>query len=144
MKIVFDTTILVRANERTNGLARELLMNVVGSDHRLLLSNEILHELAKVLRYRRLQDFYGLTEDLVFNYVQFLRLSSEIVMLDPLVLTPIRDVNDVIVMQTAIIGEADVLCTNDQDFFELPASDYCRKMGIDVLDDIGLMRRLRS
>ena len=81
---------------------------------------------------------------MVFNYVQFLRLSSEIVMLDPLVLTPIRDVNDVIVMQTAIIGEADVLCTNDQDFFELPASDYCRKMGIDVLDDIGLMRRLRS
>jgi len=35
--------------------------------------------------------------------------------LNPLVASPIRDVNDIIVMQTAIIGEADILCdyTND-------------------------------
>jgi predicted nucleic acid-binding protein len=38
VKIVLDTTILVRANERSHGLARELLMRIVGSDHRLLLS----------------------------------------------------------------------------------------------------------
>src|SRR6266536_2711095 len=63
-----------------------------------------------VLRYPRLQAFYNLPENLVFDYVDFLRRSSEIVTLDPLVTAPIRDVNDVIVMQTAIIGEADILC----------------------------------
>ena len=67
MKIVLDTTILVRANERSHGLARELLLNVVESKHTLLFSNEMLHELARVLRYPRLQAFYDLTENLVFK-----------------------------------------------------------------------------
>jgi putative PIN family toxin of toxin-antitoxin system len=125
-------------------LPRELLTNIVEGEHHLLLSNEMLHELAKVLRYPRLQEFYGLTENLVYNYVKFLRQSSEIVILDPLVMAPIRDVNDLIVMQTAIIGEADILCTKDDDFFELRAGEYLLKMGISVLDDITLMHRLRS
>jgi predicted nucleic acid-binding protein len=68
VKIVLDTTILVRANERSHGLARELLLNVVESKHTLLLSNEMLHELARILRYPRLQAFYDLTENLVFDY----------------------------------------------------------------------------
>jgi putative PIN family toxin of toxin-antitoxin system len=144
VKIVLDTTILVRATERSHGLARELLTNIVEGEHRLLLSNEMLHELARVLRYPRLRDFYGLTEDLVFDYIKLLRRSSEIVTLDPLVIAPIRDVNDIIVMQTALIGEAEILCSNDDDFFEHPASEYLHKMGIAVLDDIALMHRLRS
>ena len=49
MKIVLDTTILVRANEHSHGLARELLLNVVESKHTLLLSNEMLHELDQYL-----------------------------------------------------------------------------------------------
>jgi hypothetical protein len=53
-------------------------------------------------------------------------------------------VNDVIVMQTALIGEADILCTKDDDFFEKPAGEYLNKMGIKVMDDIALMKRLRS
>ncbi len=144
MKIVLDTTILVRAHERSHGLARELLLKVVGSNHALLLSNKILHELARVLRYPRLQAFYGLTENLVFDYVNFLRGASEIVDLNPIVAAPIRDVNDIIVMQTAIIGEADVLCTSDGDFFDETAREYLDKLGIVVLDDISLMHRLRS
>ncbi len=144
MKIVLDTTILVRATERSHGLARELLTTIVEGEHRLLLSNEMLHELARVLRYPRLREFYGLTEGLVFDYVNFLRRSAEIVTLDPLVIVPIRDVNDIIVMQTALIGEAEILCSNDGDFFERPASEYLHRMGIAVLDDIALMHRLRS
>jgi putative PIN family toxin of toxin-antitoxin system len=118
VKIVLDNTILVRANERSQGLARELLIDIVEGEHRLLLSNEMPHELARVLRYPRLLKFFGLTEEMVFDYVTFLRQSSEIVTLDPLVAAPIRDVNDIIVMQTAIIGEAEMLCTKDEDFFE--------------------------
>jgi putative PIN family toxin of toxin-antitoxin system len=106
VKIVLDTTILVRSNERSQGLARELLLTIIESKHKLLLSNEMLHELARVLRYPRLRAFYDLPESLVFDYVNFLRQSAEIVTLDPLVAAPIRDVNDIVVMQTAIIGEA--------------------------------------
>jgi hypothetical protein len=86
---------------------------------------------------------HDLPESLVFDYLNFLRQSAEIVTLEPLVAAPIRDVNDIVVMQRAIIGEADMLCTKDEDFFEKPASEYLSKMGIVVVDDISLMRRLR-
>jgi hypothetical protein len=66
------------------------------------------------------------------------------VTLDLLLAAPIRDVNDIIVMQTAIIGEADILCTRDEDFFEKPAGEYLSEMGIALVDDISLMHRLRS
>ena len=140
MKIVLDTAILVRANEHTHGLARELLLTIIKSGHTLLLSNEMLHELARVLRY----PFYTLSESLVFDYVNLLRSSAEIIALNPLISAPIRDLNDVIVMQTAIIGEADILCTKDEDFFQDPARAYLSKLDIEVLDDISLMLRLRS
>ena len=144
MKIVLDNTILVRAHEQAHGLGRELLTSLIESKHVLLLSNEMLHELARVLRYPRLQEFFGLTEDLVYNYVTFLRRSAEIVTLTPLLTAPIRDVNDVIVVQTAIIGEADIICTNDEDFFQRPIAQYLSNHGISVLDDVALMHRLRS
>ena len=63
MRIVLDTTILVRATENSHGLARELLLNIVACRHNLLLSAEMLYELARVLRYPRLRAFYGLSED---------------------------------------------------------------------------------
>ena len=98
----------------------------------------MLHELARVLRYPRLRAFYDLSETLVYEYISYLRSSSEIVELNPLVMAPIRDVNDLIVMQTAIIGEADVLCSKDDDFFAIHAAEYLNKMGIAVMDEIAL------
>jgi putative PIN family toxin of toxin-antitoxin system len=144
VKIVLDNTILVRAHERAHGLGRALLTSLIESQHVLLLSNEMLHELARVLRYRRLQEFFGLTEDFVYDYVASLRRSAEIVTLNPLQTAPIRDVNDVIVVQTAIIGEAEIICTKDEDFFEKPIAQYLSNHGISVLDEIALMERLRS
>jgi putative PIN family toxin of toxin-antitoxin system len=142
VRIVLDTTVLVRANEHSQGPARDLLLGIIDGEHNLVLSNEMLHELARVLRYPRLQALYGLSEHHIYEYIGLLRHSAEIVVLSPLLITPIRDVNDVIVMQTAIIGEADVLCTNDHDFFEAPAAEYLQQIGIAVVDDIALMQRL--
>jgi predicted nucleic acid-binding protein len=108
----------------------------------LLLSNEMLYELARVLRYPRMLALHGLSEKRIYDYVGFLREAAEIVVPNPLMVTPIRDVN--VVMQTAVIGEADILCTKDRDFFEPPAEGFLRKAGIAVLDDISLMRQLGS
>ena len=144
MKIVLDTSILVRANEHSHGIARDLLFRIIEDRHTLLISNEMLHELSRVLRYPRLQAVYHLSEDLIYGYVAFLRLNSRNVELDPLIPAPIRDVNDIVVMQTAIIGEADILCSGDDDFFERPARDYLGEMGIIVVDDVTLIRRLRA
>jgi putative PIN family toxin of toxin-antitoxin system len=118
VRIVLDTTILVRANDSSTGLARQLLISLLKTGHTLVVSGEILHEVAKVLRCPRFRMFHKLTEDGIYQYIGFLREVAEIVTLDLTLTVPIRDVNDIIVAQTAILGEAAVLCTMDQDFFD--------------------------
>ncbi len=144
MRIVLDTTILVRATENSHGLARDLLLNVVATKQELLLSNEMLYELAKVLRYPRLRTLYGLSETRIYDFIGFLREVAEIVPLNPMVSVPIRDVNDMIVLQTAVIGEANILCSRDEDFYDPVTVGFLNKAGITVVDDVSLIQRLRS
>jgi hypothetical protein len=51
--------------------------------------------------------------------------------------------SDVVVMQTAITGEADFLCTRDQDFYAPEVLTYLEGMGARVLDDVALVHRSR-
>jgi putative PIN family toxin of toxin-antitoxin system len=143
VRIVLDTTILVRANESSQGLARQLLLDIVAGRHALLLSSEILYELARVLRYPRMQALHGLPESRIYDYIGFLREVSELVTLNPLLSIPIRDVNDIVVVQTALIGEADVICTKDDDFYDPGITRFLTRVGISVMDDITLMQRMR-
>ncbi len=57
MRVVLDTTILVRSNDSSTGLARQLLLTLLKVGHTLVVSSEMLHEAAKVLRYPRFQKF---------------------------------------------------------------------------------------
>lgn len=70
MRVLLDVNILVRANERSPGPARALLLSLIEQGHTLLLSGEMLVELAEVLRYPRLQALYGFSEDQIYAYVQ--------------------------------------------------------------------------
>lgn len=144
MRIVLDNTILVRANESSQGLARQLLLKIVTSPHRLLLCNEMLFELAKVLRYPRMQALHGLPEHRIYDYIGFLRQISELVPVNPLLIVPIRDVNDIVVVQTAVLGAADVICTTDDDFYDPSITRFLNQQEIAVMDDIALIQRLRS
>jgi len=71
-------------------------------------------------------------------------MAAEMVALDPLTRTPIRDRNGIFVLQTALSGEADVLCSGDRNFFEPPASIFLASCGIEVLTDAQLMRKLKG
>jgi len=144
VRIVLDTTILVRANESSQGLARQLLLEIVASRHKLLLCSEILYELARVLRYPRMQALHGLPETRIYDYIGFLREVSELVTTNPLLSVPIRDVNDIVVVQTALIGEADVICTKDDDFYDPGLTRFLTGVGISVMDDVTLMQRMRN
>jgi putative PIN family toxin of toxin-antitoxin system len=144
VRIVLDTTILVRATENSHGPARDLLLNIIANKQDLLLSDEMLYELARVLRNPRLQAFYGLSEARVYDFIGFLREVAEIVPLNIVLNMPIRDINDMIVLQTAVLGEADILCTRDEDFYDPVTIDFLNKTGITVMDDISLIKRLRS
>ena len=73
MRVVLDTTILVRASVSPHGLARDLLLAIITTKHPLILSNEMLHELAKVLRYPRVMAIHALPETQIYSFVEFLR-----------------------------------------------------------------------
>jgi putative PIN family toxin of toxin-antitoxin system len=118
VRIVLDVNILVRANDRAAGLARDLLRELLRQAWTVLISGEMLVELARVLRYPRLQTKFRLTETDIYDYVQFLREAAELVMPDTSLVVPIRDAADVAVVQTAIAGEADFICTIDSDFYD--------------------------
>lgn len=112
--------------------------------HRLVLSNEMITETVRVLRYPVFQDLYGLTDTDLLEYVQFLQSVSDLVILDPHHRAPfLRDPNDVDVLQTAERGEADILCTHDRDFYEDAAVlSLCTTRGIEVCTEKVLMARL--
>jgi putative PIN family toxin of toxin-antitoxin system len=133
VRIVLDSNILVRAFISSHGVAR---------DHTLILSSEILLETARVLRYPRLMAVQVESEETLYEFIGWLRNAAEIVTLEPLAHAPIRDRNDIFVLQTVLNGEADMLCSGDRDFFEPPASIFLASRGIEVLTDTQLMRRL--
>ncbi len=77
MRIVLDTNILVRANAKARGPARELLQLIVGSpEHMMLLSPFLLHELERVFSYERVRASSKLTEDEIAEYLSCLQARS--------------------------------------------------------------------
>ena len=144
MRVVLDSNILVRSFVSSRGLARDLLLATLAGGHTLILSNEMLVEVARVLRYPRLMAVHGESEGTIYDFAGWLRDAAEIIPLNPLMHAPIRDRNDIFVLQTALSGEADVVCTGDRDFFAPPASILLASYGIDILTDVALMRKLKG
>ena len=109
MRVVLDTNALIRAHGRASTRARRILEELAQGGHDLILSNEMLAEATKVLRYPRFQALYGLTDADFLDYTQFLQSISHLVALDPQYRAPLHDPNDLIAIQTAERGEADIL-----------------------------------
>jgi len=144
VKIVLDSNVLVRAFQSPGGSAAALLLEISVRRHDLILSNELLAEATKVLRYPRMQRMHGYDESDVYDFVTSLRQGAEIVVLDQVLMVRTRDADDLDVLRTAITGNADVLCTVDRDFYEWPASASLDEYGIAVATDAQLLRALRS
>jgi len=143
LRILLDVNILVRANEKARGLPRTLLTQLIAQGHTLLISSEMLVELAGVLRYPRLQALYGLTEDQIYDYILFLRQASETVILDYLLSVPMRDPKDLAVLRTAVIGEANIICTLDSDFYAVETKAFCAALRIEICTDVELAGRIK-
>ena len=86
---------------------------------------------------------HGKTEEDAYHFAAWLRHASEIVLLDLISSAPIRDPGDIFVLQTALSGDADAICTLDRDFFAPPASGFLAQRGISVLTDVQLLQRLK-
>ncbi len=149
MRVVLDTNILVRANPKVSsqGLARDLLLTIVPEPHALVLSSAILVEVQRVLTYPHVQARWPLTEETIDRYLVFLEAASALVDLPKSFPAIVSDPDDDPILQTAIVGRADILCSRDDAFQHEVVERVCSEHGIKVMDDIALkqdLRRLRS
>jgi putative PIN family toxin of toxin-antitoxin system len=147
MRFVLDTNILVRANAKARGPARELLQLIVESrDHVLLLSPFLLQELERVFSYERVRASSKLTDGEIVEYLSYLRTKgvSEIVFPGPAPRVVPADPDDDSIVHTAVMGRADALCTLNRDFFNPQVRDYCRERGVMIANDVELLILLRE
>lgn len=144
MRITLDTTILVRAHQNADGLARALLLELLSEQHTLVLSAPILDEVERVLNYPRLVKTAKLEPGQIAEYLEFLSVGSLMVDISEELVVPISDPKDVPVIQTAVTGKADILCTLDTHFYAPPVLEFCETHGIRVLKDLELVRLIRG
>ncbi|HKQ85171.1 MAG TPA: putative toxin-antitoxin system toxin component, PIN family [Candidatus Acidoferrales bacterium] len=139
MRIVFDTNVLLRAHPRATGPARRAFLQAVDRGHVIISSFFILGELARVLKYPRVLRAFHLTAARADQFVAEVEELSKIVVPADVPGLRLRDETDRPVVGTAVGGNAEVLCTCDDDLFEPYVADFCAKQGIRILTDMGLL-----
>jgi putative PIN family toxin of toxin-antitoxin system len=145
VRVVLDTNILIRANPTVSpqGLARDLLLTVLSGAHVLVLSSAILDEVQRVLNYPHVQARWALPAEVIAQYVFFLQDVGFVVDLPKIFPAVVSDPDDDLVLQTAISGQADVLCSRDGAFRSENVGRVCATHGIRLVDDISLLQELR-
>jgi putative PIN family toxin of toxin-antitoxin system len=145
MRIVLDSNVLARAARPVPGPAREVLIRSTENPHVLLLSAFMVSELRRVLRYERVRKMHGLDDDGIERFVLKTESAALIVALPGTSQQAIvvNDPQDDPIVHTAVAGEADALCTRDRHLHHSAVTEYCRIHGIEVLDDVELLARLR-
>ena len=145
MRVVLDSNILVRANPTVSpqGLARDLLLTIAFGPHVLVLSPAILTEVKRVLTYPRVQARWPLSDEVIDKYLEFLGAVGFLVELPTASPRIVSDPDDDPILQTAILGRADILCTRDEAFHHRVVEEVCSAHGLRVVDDIAFLQELR-
>jgi uncharacterized protein len=110
----------------------------------LVLSAAILVEVRRVLSYPRVQARWPLTREAIEQYLVFLEAAGVLAEL-PEGVPPavVSDPDDDPILQTAIVGRADILCTRDEAFRHAVVEKVCTAHGIKIPDDAALLQELR-
>lgn len=143
MRVVLDTNVLARGG---TGPAAELLRIVMMPPHVFVLSPFVAFELARVLRYPRVQRLHKLDDSQLDAYVQALQHAALVVNPPAAAAAAVvaADPDDDPVIATAVAGHAEALCTLDRHLRTAAVIAYCSAHGIQVLTDIGLLQLLRA
>ena len=132
MRVALDTNVLISAFA-TRGLSSDLL-NLILSDHQLVLGETVLAEFDRVLRTK-----LKVPTDTVQETTAFLRTQAVVISSAPLLDLDIRDKDDLPVLSEAVHGLAEVLVTGDQDLLSIAET-----APIPILNPRGLWELLRT
>ncbi|MEX2170346.1 MAG: putative toxin-antitoxin system toxin component, PIN family [Pirellulales bacterium] len=144
MRVVLDTHILIRVISSPAGPAGALFYRVRAA-HLLVFSSETLKEFERVLTYPHIRKLHRYDDESLDRFISILSQASLITTLQsPVPRIVPADPDDDLLVATAIVGQADVLCTRNRHLFHPDVLSYCGKRGIAVMDDLELLKLLRS
>lgn len=117
---VFDSTVLVSAFLRPDGLSNELLALAAQADFGLVLAPEIIAETwRKLLTSDRIRRRYAYSDERVHQFCRGLLQVCELVRDLPPIAAVSRDPNDDMVIACAVAGRAECIVTRDKDLLSL-------------------------
>lgn len=136
---------LVRAAKPGQGPARETLKLIRSGSHVLVTSDFLLLKLVRVLNYPRVRAQHQMSQARIQQFARDYYEAGEVVQIELGVGQVISsDPDDDSVIETAVAGKADVICTLGQHFRKLAVAAYCSNHGIRVLNDVELLEELRK
>ena len=142
MRIVLDVNILARVVMSPQGPAAELF-DRLRSGHLLVSSVEMLADLSRVLAYERVRRIHQLDDRGIEEFVARIEEGSLVVALPQSIPAVVpADPDDDVVIATAVIGRAEVLCTRDGHLRAPEVRAYCSNRGIRVMTDVELLKEL--
>ncbi len=143
MKITLDTNVLLRAHQNSHGPATALLKLIL-ERHELVWSQSMSYELEEALHYPQVRRMTQLTDEQIVQYVELVAKSSRLVDLGKPRPFALNDVDDWMVVRTAIAGEVQVLCTLDEKLISSYMKPVFESYDILVMTDVALLKLLRS
>jgi uncharacterized protein len=144
MRVALDTNILARAVSSPTGPAGELFERIAAS-HVLIVSPELIAELARILSYDRVRRMHQLSDEGINAFIESVESGATVVSLpNPLPRVVPHDPDDDVVVASAIAGGAEALCTRNRHLFHENVVAYCRQHLIEVMDDLELLARMRE
>lgn len=144
MRVVLDTNALVRAITRPDGPARQLLLNLLDGPHVLITSPFLLSELQRVLEYPRIREQIAVADADVRSLVTAISDVSELIDFVGGADEISTDPDDNPIIQAAVAGNADMLCSRDRHLQQAAVIAYCAARGIRVVGDVAFLNELRA
>ena len=113
MRVFLDTNVLVSAIA-TRGLCADVLREILVS-HQLIVSDPLLDELKNVLHTK-----IGIPLEIISDFVEVLTQDAILSLSEPTELSKINitDKDDIIILSTALNGNAELFVTGDKELLE--------------------------
>ena len=112
MKIFLDTNVMVSA-VATRGLCADVVREVFTS-HQLVISVQLLTELQSIL-----PDKFGVPDNSIEEFIELLHRDAHYIPSAPLLAIDIQDTDDIIILSSALQGNADLFVTGDTELLDL-------------------------
>ena len=132
MKVFLDTNVLVSAMA-TRGLCADVLREILTS-HQLVVSVPLFNELKRVLR-QKLQ----FPAELIDDTIEILQQDAHFATPSTLSDVKIRDKNDLMIVSSALNGNADLLVTGDKELLDLGKIE-----DMEIVSPRGFWERMRT